>query len=285
MNAPRNELRTGVLVVLTLAILVAALLYLGAPGVFVRLNHYFIYFENASGIKPGADVMVAGRKVGQVRRIFSPVPEKTRPGPKYESLVEVQVAASAGVYNKVRAQLTTTTLLGDVMVDFSNGEESSGLASNGTHFIGEKTLGLNDVAPKVMETLDPLLVDTRKFVARLNELSAPGSPLSKSLENIQELTAADGPLSKTFQNAERITGNQDIEQSLQNFRMASEKLKRMMNDLTPRLRIIATNLEEASDTIKRQPWRLVWPSTKRSEEDGRVASPQQRQRVVPVRKP
>src|SRR6266446_7322436 len=314
MKDSRNELRTGVLVVLTLAVLVAALLYLGAPGVFRKLNHYYVYFENAAGIKPGADVMVAGRKVGQVRRIYSPVPENTRPEPKYESLVEVRIAANAGLYNKVRARWVTTPLLGDMTIDFSHGEESSGLAPDGAHFLGEKAQGLNDVAPQMLEKLDPILkkgVETleqvkttstnlnkltaegadlptamaefRKFGTRLNEMSGPGSPLSNSIENLQKLTGPDSPLSKTLQNTERITGNKELEKAVINIREASEKLKRMVSDLSPRVNTIGKNLEEASDTIKRQPWRLIWRSTKKSEEDERPASPKPRQNNIAKR--
>jgi hypothetical protein len=30
---------------------------------------------------------------------------------------------------------------------------------------------------------------------------------------------------------------------------------------------VALNLEQASDTVKRQPWRLIWPSTKKYDGD------------------
>ena len=53
MNILRNEIRTGLLVVLSLAALTALLLYLGAPGVFVPQHTYRIFFDNAAGIKPG----------------------------------------------------------------------------------------------------------------------------------------------------------------------------------------------------------------------------------------
>src|SRR5205823_11721345 len=100
--------------------------------------------------KPGADVMVAGRKAGQVRRIYSPVPESSRPEPKYESLVEVRVAASARVFKKVRVQMVQISLLGDPMIDFSSGEESSGLAPDGAQFVGERQHTLADAVPQVL---------------------------------------------------------------------------------------------------------------------------------------
>ena len=50
MTILRNEIRTGLLVVISLALLVAVLLYLGAPGVFTPQKTYRIYFDNAAGL-------------------------------------------------------------------------------------------------------------------------------------------------------------------------------------------------------------------------------------------
>ena len=126
MNIVRNEIRTGLLVFFSLAVLVVVLVYLGAPGVFTPQHTYRIYFSNASGIKPGAQVMLAGRKIGRVRELYSPVPEGERPDPKMETLIEVQVAASARVFNHVKVQITQPSLLGESVIDFSSGEEYIG---------------------------------------------------------------------------------------------------------------------------------------------------------------
>ena len=67
---------TGVLVVGTVAVLVFILILLGAPGLFRPLVTYKMYFDNAAGIKVGAPVMLAGRKIGQVQKLFSPVSPK-----------------------------------------------------------------------------------------------------------------------------------------------------------------------------------------------------------------
>ena len=113
MNIVRNEIRTGLLVVISVAALVGLLIYLGAPGVFVPQHTYRIYFENAAGVKPGAQVMLGGRKIGQVRSLFSPVEEKDRPNPKLETMIEVQVNASARIFKTVKVQITQPSLLGD----------------------------------------------------------------------------------------------------------------------------------------------------------------------------
>lgn len=337
MNITRNEVRTGLLVVLTIGVLMTGLIYLGAPGVFVRQNTFRIYFDNAGGIKPGNQVMLAGRKIGQVRRLFSPVPEKERPTPKMESLVEVDVDAAAQVYQRVKVQMIQNGLLGEVVIDFTAGEEASGLAPDGHSFLGERPGGVADAVPQILEKIDPALqkatttldslqktsdnlakltaenadlpvafAEFRKFGTNLNEISAETGPLRRSLKNIETLTGEDGkldetldnlteltgpqsPLAKTLSNAERFTAdlvqNKDLQVTLRNFRRASEQLNGTLGDLSGKFSVIGNNLEQASDTLKRQPWRLIWPATKKYDNEGRAQPPQPRLKVSATPKP
>lgn len=336
MNITRTEIRTGLLVVLSLVALVVVLLYLGAPGVFIPQNTYRIFFDNAAGIKPGAHVLLAGRKIGQVSRLYSPVPDKDRPTPKMETLIEVQVARTAEVFRKVKVQITQPSLLGESVIDFSNGEEASGRAENGASFLGERPGGLADAVPAILEKLDPVLgkltatldslqktsdnlaklsadgadlptafTEFKQFGANLNEMSTYGGPLRNSLQNIEtltsdqgklgqslnhlaELTGPDGSLSKTFKNAEKftaeLTANDDAAATMRNFRGASENLNRTLTQLGQQFGNIGSNLEQASDTVKKQPWRLIWPTTKKYE-DAPAATPSPKAKPVPKKKP
>src|SRR5580765_7637450 len=128
MQLQRNEVLTGILVVATLAVLTGILVLLGAPGLFRPLTTYKIYFDNAAGIKLGAPVMLAGRKIGQVAKLYSPVsreeeqraqevtnafhrgeatptPTPASAGPKYEARIDVQVDKSAVVYRDAHTRL------------------------------------------------------------------------------------------------------------------------------------------------------------------------------------
>ena len=334
MNILRNEIRTGLLVVLSLAALVALLLYLGAPGVFIPQHTYRIYFDNAAGIKPGAQVLLAGRKIGQVRTLFSPVPEKDRPTPKMETLIEIQVDRDAKIYNKVKAQMTQNSLLGESVIDFTNGEEASGLAGDGASFLGERPGGLADAVPAVLEKLDPALTkvtttldslqktadnltrltadgadlpiafaELKKTGANLTEMTAPEGSLRLALKNIETFTRDDGKLGKsldhlstltgpesalarTLQNTEKftasLTNNRDVEVTLRNFRISSENLSRTITDIGTQFSAVGENLNQASDTVKRQPWRLLWPTTKKYEEP--AATPVPVKRAIFVKK-
>ena len=314
MTVHRNEIRTGLLVVVSLAALVATLIYLGMPGAVVPQKSFSIFFDNASGLEPGAPVLLAGRKIGQVTELRSPVPEKIRPNPKMETLVEVQVEKSANVFNMVKARMTQPSMLGKPVIDFTSGQESSGLAPDGAVFMGERQPGLSDAVPTLLEKLDPVLVkatatleslqktadnlsaitkegsdlpkalaEFRQFGTHLNEISGPDSSLRRTLANMEKLlgddgkidkvldsisaiTAPEGNLSKTLEHTEKFTGNladnKDIDKTLANFREVSEDLKGQIATLMKELTVTGENLKEGTDTLKHQPWRLIWKSTK-----------------------
>ncbi len=319
MRVTRNEIRTGVLVFVSLGVLMTVLLLLGAPGVFKPMNTYRIYFDNASGIKQGAQVLLAGRKVGQVSEIFSPVPLEERPKdhPEIEVVIAVQVERSAHVYRKVNVRMQQNGLLGEVLIDFAGGDSSSGLASDGSYFLGVRSKDfaasiaeavdvIKNVVTPVAEQAELTMKQLSATAGNLQQLTAPGSNVDQAVtkfrqlgENLVQLSDSDGPLHQTITNLQTLTGpdsklsislgnfqkltsdlvEQDrINLTLKNFQEASQKLESAVEDLGPQLGAVLRNATEATDTLKRQPWRLVWPSTKKYPDDEPV------RRAVPVKR-
>src|SRR5260221_12237128 len=92
MQILRNEIRTGILVILTIGLTVGIVLYLSAPGLFRPIVHYRVFFDAAAAIKPGASVLLAGRKIGTVEKVQSPVPMTQRPPGRHEweAMITVQ---------------------------------------------------------------------------------------------------------------------------------------------------------------------------------------------------
>ena len=304
MQLQRNEIMTGLLVIATIAVVAFVLVLLGAPGLFRPLVTYKIYFDNAAGIKQGAPVMLAGRKIGQVQKLFSPVsseedkraqaaaaavrplestasPTPSDGRPKFEARVDVQVDKSARVYRDSRVFLMQLGLLGDMAIDITQGTESSGRAKDGEMFAGERTPDLGEAASKMLEVIKPVaaeatntLKDLQQTSENLSRLTDENSELTLALgqfktfgTHLVDLTAPDSALSHSLTEIEKIstslTENDNIEVTLQNLRTSSEKLKTTVSDLGP----VGENLKEFSDTIKKQPWRLIWPSTKKYPED------------------
>jgi ABC-type transporter Mla subunit MlaD len=300
MQLQRNEVLTGLLVIGTVAVITGLLMLLGAPGLFRPLATYKIYFDNASGIKLGAPVLLAGRKIGQVEKLYSPVsreeeqqarevaaamhpsgPEATpTPSdgrPKFEVRIDVQVDKNAKVYRDARARLITLGLLGETAIDISQGTDASGRAKTGEIYAGERVPDFSEAAAKMLEIIKPVATEATATMKELettaqnlNHLTDENSDLTLAIgqfktfgEHLVDLTAPEGSLSVSLKNIERIShdlsANNNIEISLRNLRDSSEKLKSTIADLGPAGR----NIKEFSETVKTQPWRLIWPSTKK----------------------
>ncbi|PYL10572.1 MAG: hypothetical protein DME34_00240 [Verrucomicrobia bacterium] len=309
MQLRQNEIMTGLLVVGTIAVVAFVLVLLGAPGLFRPLITYKIYFDNAAGLKQGAPVLLAGRKIGTVQKLYSPVtPEEDRRAsaaadaihppepnatplpatnkPRFEVRVDVQVDKNARVYRDARVHLLQLGLLGDMAIDFTQGTDSSGRARDSDMFAGERTPDLGTAAAKMLEVIKPVAAEATNTMKELeltaqnlNKITDQNSELNQALGKFKEfgghlvdLTAPEGPLTESLNNLETITNslteNDNIKVTLQNFRDSSEKLKSTMRDLAP----VGQNIAEFSETVKTQPWRLIWPSTKKPPEKPATAA-------------
>jgi ABC-type transporter Mla subunit MlaD len=314
MQLQRNEIMTGLLVIGTIAVVAFLLVLLGAPGLFRPLVTYKIYFDNAVGIKQGAPVMLAGRKIGQVQKLYSPVsPEEEKraeeaaaaikppeanagpnpsptPGkPRFEVRIDVQVDKSAKVYRDAKTRMIQLGLLGDMAIDITQGTEKSGRAKDGEIFAGERTPDLGEAAAKMLEVIKPVaaeatntMKDLQQTAQNINRLTDENSELTLALgqfktfgQHLSDLTAPDSALSHSLTNIEKIstslTENDNIEVTLRNLRNSSEKLKIATTELEP----AGQNIKEFSETIKTQPWRLIWPSTKKYVEASPTPAPAQ----------
>jgi phospholipid/cholesterol/gamma-HCH transport system substrate-binding protein len=315
MQLKRNEILTGLLVVATLAVITGVLILLGAPGLFRPLVTYRIYFDNAAGIKLGAPVLLAGRKIGQVSELYSPVsreesdralevdksvrgpdatptPPNAKP-PRYGVRIDVQVDRKAVIYRNSKPRLITLGLLGEEAIDFTEGRENSGHASSGEIFAGDRVPDFGEAIASLLDVVEPVateatatlkqlestaqnlshitdessqlnlaLVQFRTLGENLNQLTGPSSPLSTSLGNLQKVT-------------EDLTKNDNIDVTLQNFRASSEKLKSTLNSVGPSLEQTGRNVADATATLRSQPWRLIWPSTKTYPGDNAQTAPEQ----------
>ena len=318
MQLQRNEIRTGLLVVATVAVIVAVLILLGAPGLFRPLVTYKIYVDNASGIKLGAPVMLAGRKIGQVQKLFSPVsheeqrraqelaatfhpdpnatPAPNDGKPRFEARIDVQVDKNALVYRDAHTRLTQLGLLGEMAIDITQGTENSGRARDGEMFAGERVPDFSTAAARMLEVIKPVAAEAtntmkslQQTAENLNHITDDDSNLNLALaqfktvgEHLSELTAPDGALTSSLNNIEKIsnelTKNRNIEVTLQNFRESSEKLKATLREIEP----VGRNIADFSETVKTQPWRLIWPSTKTYPE--KSPAPTSREPTITVRK-
>src|SRR5262245_19696294 len=147
MQLRRDEVLTGTMVIAASAVLVATVLALSAPGVLRSVNTYYVSFDNAGGVQAGTQVFLAGRRVGQVVGLESPVPRVLSPGEHQadESRVEIRIVKYVRMYRSVTGRMQKYGWFGEKMIDFVMCDERSGLAPSGTTFAGERAASIGDV--------------------------------------------------------------------------------------------------------------------------------------------
>jgi phospholipid/cholesterol/gamma-HCH transport system substrate-binding protein len=299
MQIIRSEIRTGILAILTVGLLVGIVLYLSAPGLFRPIVRYRVFFDDAAAIKPGATVTLAGRKIGTVDFIQSPVPILERPPGKsdYEAVITVQVSADAQIYKENNVTMRTFGLLAEPVIDFTQGNPKSGRAVNGDSFVGVRSPDLSEVGPTIIQKLEPTLTqatatlsELHRTAENLTRLTAKDSTFLTSLDktldnfqvvgsNLQGLTAKGGSVDQTLQGVqvtlkdvqgllEQAEKDDHLGKTLANVDTASVRLKAALGQveeefdtLFPKVNRMVADLTELSGKLKEQPWRIIWPST------------------------
>jgi ABC-type transporter Mla subunit MlaD len=322
MQILRSEVRTGLLVILTLGLVVGIVLYLSSPGFFRPLKSFRVYFDDAAGIKPGAAVLLAGRKIGTVAEIQSPVPLNDRPEskPNFEAMVRVQVAYDAQIYKETTVSMRSFGLLAELVIDFTNGNPNSGLAEVNEKFAGTRAPDLGEVGPLIIQKLEPALKQSEATLAELQKTSrnltlvtAKDSVLTGALKNFQDvganlkgITDKGGGINSVlmqvhealdrvhdvlgnFQNITlQLVKDNNLQKTLANFDSSSAKLKvildsldKTLNSALPRIDLIVSDVGQLTDKLKRQPWRVIWPSTIKYSE---TAQPRETPSPLPLKR-
>jgi hypothetical protein len=156
-----------------------------------------------------------------------------------------------------------------------------------------------DIVKPVATEATATLKELQTTANNLSRITDENSQLNMSLaqfrtfvENLTSMTARDSSLSLALKNIEKIsadlTSNDNITITLQNFRDSSSQLKGILDDLSqlgPDLKESSANVKEATATLKTQPWRLIWPSTKKYPEDEQAAPTPTRKPVKTRRRP
>ena len=309
MKFERTEIKTGGFVLVTMGLLLGIILALSAPGLFQRLKTYQIFFDNAGGIRPGAAVYLAGRKVGQVTQIESPIAKRLRPTrfPDYEALVSVRIQANSRIYRDATARMQSNGLLGELVIDFVQGNEESGLAETGVSFTGERAPDFSSAAAKLVKVLEPVASQAEEALKGLRNAATQLSSFFGNGSELQASMAGRPPRSRKPQQphrrgrlaepdlrqrartdpealrrrrppderavrgpkklAEQINRKGSVERVLENLRAVSARLDRTIAGLDPQVRQILGNVNQLTDTLKRQPWRVIWPTTKKYPEE------------------
>ncbi len=159
------QLRVGMLVIVGLTILIAGIFFISGQVAFFSSKYPLkSYFASAAGLRPGAQVRLAGLPVGNVETIgLSSYPEPQR-------AVEIVMRLPRSYKKQIRADsvaaVETVGLLGESYVEISRGSSGEPLPEGGVVKSREEA----DIK-KIVQNTNDVITNLRVLSASLNDVS------------------------------------------------------------------------------------------------------------------
>src|SRR5215212_1189330 len=118
-----TELRVGILVITSFALLALAIFYVsGQSGFFVRRYTITAFFQNANNLRSGAEVSLEGVTIGNVDRVA--ISKEADPKKAVEAALKLDAKYKNIIRSDSKVSISTIGLLGDSKVDITRGTEA-----------------------------------------------------------------------------------------------------------------------------------------------------------------
>ena len=221
MNQHSEEIKIGIFVVATLAVLILVLAVVGGLNVTRRPQvNYTANFKFAGGIEPGAPVRFAGLKVGRVERAQIDPQDTTR------VRVALSIRAGTPVHTDSVAKIATLGLLGENYIEVSPGTEAAGRLRPGSEL-------------KVQETA--------QFAELVNQMSAVMGDAQGLMKDVRSnVNEISGKADQLLANLNKITD----EENQKHLHSVLHQSDQMLTNIRPRVESITKNADETTAKVK-----------------------------------
>lgn len=263
MEYRRTEIRAGIFLLSSFAILVVMVFAVSdIQSLFKQKKEVKALFLFSDGIEKNAQVRLSGIKVGKVADI--------RVAPEFAGKIELtlNIFSDTVLKEDTKAAIKTLGLVGGKYVELTGGSPKARLLEPGGMIIGEESFKLEDLTRAALDVVDKL-----KNVATNLDHMLGDAALAKSLkttiqnlqevsENVKTMTSNKDEVARTLKNLPELL--KKIDESANNLKALTEKSDKLVGDnkknideMVEHFRDMGKNLKDASDEIKKAPWKLL----------------------------
>jgi phospholipid/cholesterol/gamma-HCH transport system substrate-binding protein len=179
-----KEVRLGLFIVVTLAILIAGVFLIGnTETLFQSTYRVKAEFQTVSGLGNGADVRVGGIHEGTVRTIELP----KSPAGKVTVVMDLERATRAIVKKDSLAAIKSEGLLGDKYIEVSFGSDEAQQLQNGDTIGSEPPLDISDLLSKTNQILDTTKTAMEGAAETVNNLQSITSKIDRGTGSVGAL--------------------------------------------------------------------------------------------------
>jgi phospholipid/cholesterol/gamma-HCH transport system substrate-binding protein len=165
-----TELRVGVLVITSFALLALAIFYIsGQSGFFVKKYTLVAYFQNANNLRSGAEVSLEGVTIGNVSSVA--VSKLADPLKAVEAELKLDEKYKNIIRSDSKVSISTIGLLGDSKVDITRGTEAGMVIEDGGTLQGSEEGDIRRIvqgANDVVANFQVLSEDFKKITDRID---------------------------------------------------------------------------------------------------------------------
>lgn len=287
MEYKANEIKAGLLIVGSVAILVLFLVAIFGVHFGKNTKNYTTYLKNIPGITEGSLVKYGGMDVGFVTDISLPESGEPRIG------LNLQVDVKTPVRVDSKAFVTSIGIMADQHIEISAGSADADFLSAGSVIEGKEVLGF----PQMAEPLGELNSQLQELLVRVSNIfnDENQAHLSSMVTNLDSLIIeGQGQFLRLGSNVEGLTANladlssdlnalmdnnkDHLNETLEHLQEITEETRRLISDLHHTLTVFdkmlsvnstsfveimenfqfaSQNLEEFTRIVKERPWLLV----------------------------
>ena len=225
-----SQLRVGILVAVSLVVLaVGVFLISGQMGFLSRKYSLKAYLSDASGLREGSQVQLAGIPIGNVKAIrVSSYAEPLR-------AVEIDMTLRKRYQDQIRADSVVTTesagLLGEKYINISRGSPGQSVLSDGGELKSHEEADIK----QVVQNTNDVLSDLRVLSSKLNDISNQITTGKGSMGKLIYDPALYNRMNQTASEAERLVAGIEHGQGTLGKLIADEALYRQMSATMDRL--------------------------------------------------
>ena len=239
-----TEMRVGLLVITSFALLALAIFYIsGQSGFFVRKYSVIAFFQNANNLRSGAEVSLEGVTIGNVAAVA--VSREADPMKAVETVLQLDERYKNIIRSDSRVTISTIGLLGDSKVDITRGTEAGTVIEEGGTLQGSEE------------------GDIRRIVQGANDIVANFQVLSEDFKKITDrIDRGEGTLGKfltdtaIYDNANAAT--REINTLIRDARtgpgtmgrlISDDQLYRKVMEISERVDVLIAKVESGNGTI------------------------------------
>ena len=262
MNKLSQEIKIGLLVIISILVLVWGVNYLKGSNLFDNSKTVYAIYKNIGGLQVGSGVMVNGFKVGTVKKISLQTDDN------YSLLVELSIednidipvnSISKIVNEDIMGSKGIALLLGDANVNIEQGDTiNSDIEGSLKDEVNKQVLPLKNKAEELISSIDSVVTvitsvlskDARESLTKsLESLDNTFSTMSKTMTKVNQIVDQnDERISSIVKNLE--ANNNEITNILKNFSDLSDDLaKSNIKNLLASLGEVSKKITDAEGSL------------------------------------